>query len=265
MIANRALLVAVVMSVVPTLAAGYAFGTATPDGQSVQQNQVSGNPVIWNIPQQTFIFNFGGDYDNSAIVAMDDWNAVGTPLQWTLGNIAAVPCNSADHINSAGWSTLTCDHSAFGDAIAVTKRSYEKIGDNWYLADADIVADQSLTWKIYSGPIQQPAQDFQRVILHELGHALGLDHPDDAGQSVTAIMNSKINDIDSLQKDDRDGITALYSGVTGSATNTANQTASSNGGGGGWLMPMLTFAAWLRRRKAPKYVITPFSTHCSSK
>ena len=248
--AGRALLAAAALSGMPTLAAGYAFGTATPDGQSVQQNQVTGNPVIWNIPQQTFVFNFGGGYDDSAVAAMDAWNAVATPLQWSLGSVAAPPCNGGDHINSAGWSTRTCDHTAFGDAIAVTKRSYEKIGDTWYLADTDIVADQSQSWGIYSGPARQNAQDFQRVILHELGHALGLDHPDDAGQTVTAIMNSKINDIDSLQKDDRDGITALYSGITGSATNTANQTASSAGGGGGWAIPLMAFAAWLQRRKA---------------
>jgi hypothetical protein len=52
--------------------------------------------------------------------------------------------------------------------------------------------------------------DFHRVALHEFGHALGLDHPDDHGQHVTAIMNSTITDIDTLQLDDINGVESLY-------------------------------------------------------
>ena len=232
----------------PLAASGYAFGTATPDGKSVRQNQIAGTPVIWSIPQQSFVLNFGGDFDNSAVVAMEAWNAVGTPLQWRVSDVAAPPCNGADHINSAGWSTLTCDDSAFGDAIAVTKRSYEKIGDTWYLTDTDIVADQNENWAIYSGPVRQNVRDFQRVITHELGHALGLDHPDDAGQNVIALMNSKINDIDTLQADDINGVTALYSGITGTATNSSGQSTRSSGAGSDWLLPLLALAVLRRRR-----------------
>lgn len=251
------------LSAMPALVFAYAFGTATPDGSSVQQNQVpgSGQPVIWYNPRQSFVFNFGGTYDDSAVVAMSEWNAVGTPMQWSLGNVAAQPCNSADHINSGGWRTTTCDNAAFGDAIAVTKRTYEKIGDTWYLSDADIVANNAQLWSpFYTGPLKTDAsgqriQDFRRVIIHELGHALGLDHPDDAGQSVTAIMNSQISSIDSLQLDDINGIIALYSGVNTTTSNTANQSSSSNGGGGmGWAMPVLMLlrlsARWFRRGRA---------------
>ncbi|MEJ2552700.1 MAG: matrixin family metalloprotease [Gammaproteobacteria bacterium] len=248
---------AAVLSGIPALAFAYAFGTATPDGSSVQQNQVpgSGEPVIWYNPRQSLVLNFGGTYNDSAVVAMGEWNGIGTPMQWSVGKGAAQPCNSADHINSGGWRATTCDNAAFGDAIAVTKRSYEKIGDTWYLSDTDILADSAQLWSpYYTGAIRTDAsgrriQDFRRVFLHELGHALGLDHPDDAGQTVTAIMNSQISSIDSLQLDDINGIIALYSGVDATTSNSASQSSSSNGGGGAvWAMPVLLFLHLAMRR-----------------
>ncbi len=39
---------------------------------------------------------------------------------------------------------------------------------------------------------------------------LGLDHPDDAGQTVTAIMNSRVSDLDTTQPDDLAGIRSIY-------------------------------------------------------
>ena len=184
---------------------------------------------------------------------MDDWNAVGAALQYQSGNIAAQPCNGSDHINSAGWSFVTCNNQQFGDAIALTRRNYEQIGGTWYLSDADIVFDQSLTWNPhYAGPLRRDAQDFRRVILHELGHAFGLDHPDDAGQTVTAIMNSHTSDIDSLQQDDKNGILALYPISTTSANDSTDQTAQTGGDGGGGgndpAMTLLAFVALLIRR-----------------
>ena len=48
-----------------------------------------------------------------------------------------------------------------------------------------------------------------RLLLHEFGHAVGLGHPDDAGQNVAAVMNSVVYDND-LQADDIAGMQALY-------------------------------------------------------
>ncbi|PYJ85850.1 MAG: hypothetical protein DME22_07625 [Verrucomicrobia bacterium] len=52
--------------------------------------------------------------------------------------------------------------------------------------------------------------DLRRVALHEFGHVLGLAHPDQAGQTVSAIMNSIISDLDALAYDDITGAEALY-------------------------------------------------------
>ena len=52
--------------------------------------------------------------------------------------------------------------------------------------------------------------DFHRVALHEFGHVLGLAHPDAVGQTVSALMNSIISDLDGLTQDDGDGARSIY-------------------------------------------------------
>jgi hypothetical protein len=46
--------------------------------------------------------------------------------------------------------------------------------------------------------------------LHEFGHVVGLDHPDQFGQHVAAIMNSVISSTDTLQADDINGGKSIY-------------------------------------------------------
>ena len=53
--------------------------------------------------------------------------------------------------------------------------------------------------------------DITPLLIHELGHALGLGHPDEAGQDVSAIMNSS-SVVDTLQPDDIAGARALWGG-----------------------------------------------------
>jgi hypothetical protein len=247
---------AAVLLGLPALAAGYAFTSMTADGTS-KQNQSSGQPIIWNIPQQSFTFNFnlnnnGPDYNASAVSAMEEWNRVKTSLQYQRGTNGAQTC-ATDGFNSAGWSTVTCSKQNFGDALAVTQRTFNKIGDTWYLSEADIALNQARNWQIYTGALNPNVQDFHRVILHELGHALGLDHPDDAGQNVVAIMNSHTSDIYTLQADDKNGIAYLYSGNSTTTSNSANQSggsSSGSGGGGGDFAILLLAALFLRRESS---------------
>ena len=51
---------------------------------------------------------------------------------------------------------------------------------------------------------------FGAFFLHELGHGLGLNHPDTAGQHVVAVMNSIISDQEILSADDIAGGQSLY-------------------------------------------------------
>ena len=53
---------------------------------------------------------------------------------------------------------------------------------------------------------------FTALAIHEFGHTLGLDHPDQAKpkQFVVAIMNSTVSNLDTLAQDDINGVTSIY-------------------------------------------------------
>jgi hypothetical protein len=75
--------------------------------------------------------------------------------------------------------------------------------------------------------------DIRRVFLHEMGHTLGLGHPDTGGQHVTAVMNSIVSNQEVLSADDIAGGQFLYGPAvppmptpTPAATPTSTPTAT---------------------------------------
>jgi hypothetical protein len=220
-------------------------------------NQFFGDPVIWSNPDVPFTLDFEPVYNASAEKAMGLWNAVGTPLHFRTGVTAAQPCNN-DGINAAGWRLQTCGDAEFGDALAITVRNFRFNNDSglWEMKDADIIIDQSHPWiPNITGP-PSGVQDFRRVMVHELGHALGLEHPDEAGQNIDAIMNSSISDIETLQDDDIRGIIFLYgdNGGTASGSSSTNIASTNTDSGGGSSMGLtillLGYWAWRIFRKS---------------
>jgi hypothetical protein len=91
------------------------------------------------------------------------------------------------------------------------------------LIEADVIFNSAWPWDSYRGSGGPDAGiDFRRVALHEFGHVVGLDHPDESGQHVTAIMNSVVGSVDTLQADDINGAKSIYdSGPAFLTTNPA--------------------------------------------
>lgn len=165
----------------------------------------------------------GTTYATSVRQAMLDWNAQLGRMQF-LPVIESSGAGDEDNSVIEVFFSSTIYGSTFGSStLAVTLTSgYLRSDGTGALYGCDVIFNSAYTWNSYRGG-QQSAQDIRRVAIHEFGHVLGLDHPDQAVpmQNVQAIMNSTVSSIDSLQPDDIAGGRSLY-GPPGSATPPAN-------------------------------------------
>ena len=152
----------------------------------------------------------GRCFNQAVREAAAEWNRTGARFVYRFTNdpTAQVECEArdVDEIITVRWAAVHCGEEWGEETLAMAPL--------WYATDgsmaADIVFNPTYTWDVYDGPLVSGRQDFRRVVLHELGHTLGLDHPDDYGQTVRAIMNSRAGDTDRLQADDIAGIRAIY-------------------------------------------------------
>src|SRR5207237_7798943 len=138
-----------------------------------------------------------------------------------------VPTTSGDHINAVFFSTSIFGQSFGSGTLAVTY--YISSGSN--MLESDTLFNRAATFDSYRGPLQFVAHgpaiaDIRRVFLHEMGHTLGLGHPDTGGQRVTAVMNSIVSDQEVLAADDIAGGQFLYGAPLSAPTPAPSPTAT---------------------------------------
>lgn len=162
-------------------------------------------------------------WNQVAAAALTEWNQYLATLQFnpvsdsTASPNLAASADSSDGVNSAVWSN-TVFGEGWGSAIGLTFRFYYTTTSLSYLQqsqfyptiEADVLFNNTITWDSYRGPMRATATDFRRVALHEFGHVLGLDHPDDHQQAVSADMNAMVSNLDDITADDIGGVQNLY-------------------------------------------------------
>jgi hypothetical protein len=155
-------------------------------------------------------------FNDSAIDALQTWNPHLAHLHFSWRKNSPVTSAQGDDEMS-----VVFDNKVFGDnfgtgVLAVTLLGYR----NGNFEETDTVFNSAISWDSYRGNLTPPVYDFHRVAIHEFGHTLGLDHPDQAKpkQFVVAIMNSRVSNLDTVAQDDINGVTAIYG--TGPAYNS---------------------------------------------
>ena len=152
------------------------------------------------------IESWGPCWDDVAAHAITVWNTAGSRFRFGITSHSADPCDHTDGISTIGWSDDLCGYEGGSGARTAAIMIPSRTGTG----DHDIILNGTVEWGAYAGP-WNPADppDIHRVILHELGHIVGLGHPNEHGQSVTAIMNSEYA-VDMLQPDDINGAIARH-------------------------------------------------------
>ena len=148
--------------------------------------------------------------------ALGEWNQTISRLQFNVVRDSNGAKGDGNGVNNVFFSNDVYGMAFDSTTLAVTT--------NWLRrnvrTEGDVIFNASLTWDSYGGALRHGTNDFRRVALHEFGHVLGLDHPDDSGQNVSAIMNSHVSSLDRLTADDTSGAQALY----GASANTGDTT-----------------------------------------
>lgn len=201
-----------------------------------------GARVYWDSGQIPFIIRMaqtptlqdGSNYATSVQAAMAAWNAQLANVQFSSTIAGPGFAQDFDGLNEIAFDSQIYSNAPEGGedfgpnvlAVTISYRTADPRGDGSYgRAQSDILFNTEWTWNSYRGSLQSP-EDIRRVAIHELGHVLGLDHPDQDGQAVTAIMNSTVSNVDSLQVDDITGGQFFY-GRPGGFTAPSNNNFSS--------------------------------------
>lgn len=206
---------------------GKLLGIASIFGALAASPTVSGYSLEpgsprWASGTVTFVLSLGSpnrtlsdgstSWNQPGAAAISVWNQYMGSLQINAVTNDSAPVSNRDGVNSVAFAGTFFGQSFGSNTLAITGYSYS--GNR--MTEANVLFNNRLSWDSYRGALRfSGGWDLRRVMIHEMGHALGLDHPDQNGQRVNAVMNSIVSNIDTAVTDDINGIQAIYGVRTG--------------------------------------------------
>lgn len=181
--------------------------------------EIEGNK--WIGAEAVIYFALDGKSDSgifwkeALLQAANNWNE-NTSFTFKPINQYLNPC-LVDGLNGVDFVYDLCGTGFGKSTLAVTVRRYKPqvLGPS-AIVEADVFINANVSFDIFDsteqlvGPKYSEVKDFRRVVLHELGHLIGLDHEN----TEEAIMQPEYGETFSLKKDDIAGVEFLYGGLS---------------------------------------------------
>ncbi|HEV2841878.1 MAG TPA: matrixin family metalloprotease [Chthoniobacterales bacterium] len=201
---NRPFLAATALFLLASVLPSFGFIVT---GQSWTRNRTV--VMHLSLPPGSGTFQDGfNSLGESAEDALNIWNQHLAHMHFGVDRNSILPPESLD-----GDTSVFMSNTVYGDPFGGNTLAVTLISARGSMFEADVIFNNAFAFDSYRGNLQPGLQDFHRVALHEFGHVLGLGHPNQGPppQTVMAIMNSTIGNIDSLQPDDIAGAQSIYS------------------------------------------------------
>ena len=222
---------------------------------------LSDAPVRWKSGRYDFTLNsqcpanfFSSDYESTVRGALSAWSEPScTALQTVYKGQTDLVAQPGDGVNTIQWISSGWVALGFDPAVpAFTDANYEKqVDGSWAITEADIYINGEAGAWVLNAQSGTADLGLWNILLHEAGHALGLEHPcegstmsdvSSGGSSLpsctsdsafnTVVMNPDYSASRSaLSDDDIAGVCWLYSsgGPCGTATCARMNVCSSDG------------------------------------
>lgn len=186
----------------------FASSSCVADAQDTNKWQELYDPParIYRANAQIYLHHSAGaplpgwEVKYAIIQAIRDWKEAGCniPLEW--GGYTTVTPFWEDGLNTVRWEPINYPISAY----VVGQAEFDTNKQRWSIVHSEMVLDPNKIGNV---------EFLRQLILHEIGHVIGLNHSQYNNTVMSGPPFSQYNNLTELTQDDIDGCIALYGEV----------------------------------------------------